>query len=360
MENIVFHTHSTHPNKGTLLFTEFKGIALDYHVNNQVAPGIASNLPTVYDCEALNWKKFNSLQELANAYYKEKKEHITNIQNVLTIYPNAKLEVNSSPLKTEDYTFCIVQKPEKFSDAFKDFDFHLSDYTNSIENAWKNAEKHITKNLKKIIGHPELHKTSFLLNLSETQYNKHLSKLDIEYGDAKNKVENLNNLIELYSNDEYSNLYDKSLQEKNLETFKVDFFQESIIKSKEIYNTLGFDNLDFDNDGLTNAEEINLGTSLYNKDTDGNGITDVNEPSIPKNQKLPEGTAFRIVEDKKEGSYKIEKAHKILKWINVRPSKKNGIDKTSGLTKDQAFETYTKMQKLDIEKNQKKGKGFKL
>ena len=51
-------------------------------------------------------------------------------------------------------------------------------------------------------------------------------------------------------------------------------------------NNKSFDELDFDNDGLQNWEEFNRGTNIYSKDTDGNGISDINEINNIKKEVL--------------------------------------------------------------------------
>ncbi len=85
-----------------------------------------------------------------------------------------------------------------------------------------------------------------------------------------------------------------------------DFDNDGLVDSWERYyglNPLGVDTVDPDLDGLTNAEEFDLGTHPFNTDTDGDGETDSSEPmhgrcpTNPDDLVMPAPVDVAIVDD---------------------------------------------------------------
>jgi hypothetical protein len=159
-----------------------------------------------------------------------------------------------------------------------------------------------------------------------------------------NKLHNLNHEKTLLCKSEILNklatkVLDKNtpLEEKQIFTFALKNYQKP------------FSELDFDNDGLTNAEEISLGLSIYSKDTNGNGISDINDTDF--NLKLPQGTHFRINKKENEDTFFIQKKHKVLGWKNLKPNKLN--PNTSFKKLNSALIAYKEIQTNEINKSKK-------
>ncbi|HIP36323.1 MAG TPA: hypothetical protein EYG85_05675, partial [Crocinitomix sp.] len=142
--------------------------------------------------------------------------------------------------------FLVVKDLQK--DGTYDYLSESFDLANSELKAWQQAYKIITDNL----NNEDLYQDTFIVDISDKAKKIHIDYLN----ELKNDyIDYLDNLSLPNTTTEEINFFQERLdnvikiqKELKLELNTVEHY---IDQSKELQNTLGFDNLDFDNDGLT-------------------------------------------------------------------------------------------------------------
>jgi|GEM_PF-6421959 len=195
------------------------------------------NTPYIYDYNKLDLeyhiiglKKILNINDLDKNHIPHIKEALLKTEKLLSIHNMNIKDIN----KHNTYINNDISKSIKIINELNSKDPHKSRHTQEMIDiintniSLQKSEIIYAKDI--ILEHPELYKSTLLLDLTDKQYDMHLDKLNTKHGEYKNDYNNRENLLELYKDE--GDLYEKVLEDIEMTKFKIEFISDAIENAK--------------------------------------------------------------------------------------------------------------------------------